>query len=323
MLPALTEADARPVTEDMQDLLDKTTAQVRNFAKDGKPASYIPELARVDPSLFSLSITTLDGKTYAAGDQNSFFSMQSMSKVASLIFSIEFLGRDKVFSKIGMEPSSDPFNSIMKLEMTSSIPLNPFINAGAIVLSGMINERLDAAAIAEILDFFSRLMGRPDRETLKINEQVYHSEKRTADRNRALAYFLHNSGTLTGDVEETLDLYFKLCSVEVNANDLSVMGATLASGGVNPVTGVTAMSLDTAYIVTGLMSVCGLYDQSAEFAVEVGIPAKSGVSGGIVCTAPGKMGLAVFSPPLNASGNSVAGIRALASLSRRLKLRGI
>jgi glutaminase len=312
-----------PAMEDMRDLLDKTMVQARDFAKDGKPASYIPELARVDPSLFSLSVTTLNGKTYAVGDRDSFFSMQSVSKVAALIFSIEFLGRDKVFSKIGMEPSSEPFNSIMKLEMTSSIPLNPFINAGAIVLSGMINERLDAIAIAEILDFFSLLMGRPNRKTLKINEQVYHSEKCTADRNRALAYFLHNSGTLTSDVEETLDLYFKLCSIEVNTNDLSVMGATLASGGVNPVTGITVMSLDTAYIVTGLMSVCGLYDQSAEFAVEVGIPAKSGVSGGIACAAPGKMGLAVFSPPLNASGNSVAGIQALASLSRQLKLRGI
>lgn len=248
--------------------------------------------------------------------------MQSISKVAALCFAIEILGEDRVFSKIGMEPCSEPFNSIMKLEMASSIPLNPFINAGAIVLAGMLNEHFQAAPVAEMIDFFCRLMGRQSGN-LRVNEAVYRSEKGTADRNRALAYFLRNAGTLTGDVEEALDLYFKLCSIEVNTADLAVMGATLAAGGRNPVSGATVMSLDTAYIVIGLMSVCGLYDQSAKFAVEVGIPAKSGVSGGIVCVVPGRMGLAVFSPPLNKSGNSVAGIWALAALSRELKLRGI
>jgi glutaminase len=248
--------------------------------------------------------------------------MQSISKVAALCFAIEILGEDRVFSKIGMEPCSEPFNSIMKLEMASSIPLNPFINAGAIVLAGMLNEHFQAAPVAEMIDFFCRLMGRQSGD-LHIDEAVYRSEKGTADRNRALAYFLRNAGTLTGDVEEALDLYFKLCSIEVNTADLAVMGATLAAGGRNPVSGATVMSLDTAYIVIGLMSVCGLYDQSAKFAVEVGIPAKSGVSGGIVCVVPGRMGLAVFSPPLNKSGNSVAGIWALAALSRELKLRGI
>jgi glutaminase len=307
----------------MQDLLDKTVAVARNKTEEGVTASYIPELARADPSLFSLSVTTLDGATCSSGDSGSFFSMQSISKVAALCFAIETLGRERVFSKIGMEPCSEAFNSIMKLEMTSSIPLNPFINAGAIVLAGMLNEQFQAVVLAEMLDFFSRLMGRQDRSGLRINEGIYRSEKGTADRNRALAYFLHNAGSLSGDVEETLDLYFKLCSIEVSTADLSVMGATLASGGHNPASGAAILSLDTAYIVTGLMSVCGLYDQSAKFAVEVGVPAKSGVSGGILCVVPGRMGLGVFSPPLNTSGNSVAGIRALADLSRELKLRGI
>ncbi|MDR1352888.1 MAG: glutaminase A [Treponema sp.] len=309
--------------ENIQDLLDRTAAFSRTKTEGGAPASYIPELARADPALFSLSMTNFDGETYSSGDSDSLFSMQSISKVAALCFAIETLGRERVFSKIGMEPCSEAFNSIMKLEMTSSIPLNPFINAGAIVLVEMLNERFQALAIAEIMDFFSRLLGRQSRNALHINEGIYRSEKRTADRNRALAYFLHNAGTLSGDVEETLDLYFKLCSIEVNTADLSVMGATIASGGRNPASGTTIMSLDTAYIVLGLMNVCGLYDQSAEFAVEVGVPAKSGVSGGILCAVPGRMGLAVFSPPLNNSGNSVAGIRALADLSRELKLRGI
>jgi glutaminase len=309
--------------ENIQDLLDKTAALSRDKAGEGVLASYIPELAQTDPSLFSLSVTGQEGTTLSSGDSGSFFSMQSISKAASLCFAIETLGRDRVFSKIGMEPCSEPFNSIMKLEMSSNIPLNPFINAGAIVLAGMLIEQFQAVAIAEVMDFFSRLMGRRSRSTLRINEGIYRSEKGTADRNRALAYFLHNTGTLTGDVEEALDLYFKLCSIEANTMDLSVMGATLASGGRNPVTGDVVMSLDTVYVVIGLMSVCGLYDQSAKFAVEVGLPAKSGVSGGIVCVVPGRMGIAVFSPPLTKSGNSVAGIRALSALSRELKLRGI
>jgi glutaminase len=309
--------------ENLQDLLDKTTVSSRNKPEEGTVASYIPELAQMEPSLFSLSMTALDGTTCCSGDQGSFFSMQSISKTAALCFAIETPGRGQVFSKIGMEPCSEPFNSIMKLEMTSSIPLNPFINAGAIVLAGMLNEQFQAFAIAEAMDFFSRLMGRRTRSSLRINERIYRSEKRTADRNRAPAYFLHNAGTLSGDVEEALDLYFELCSVEVTTTDLSVMGATLASGGRNPTNGEVILGIDTAYIVTGLMSVCGLYDQSAEFAAEVGVPAKSGVSGGIFCAVPGRMGLAVFSPPLNKSGNFVAGIQAPAALSRELKLRGI
>jgi glutaminase len=307
----------------MRELLDKAVVLVREEAKTGIPASYIPELAKVDASLCSLSVTTPDGVTCSAGDSGAFFSMQSVSKVAALCFAIEALGRGVVFSKIGMGPSSEPFNSIMKLEMTSSIPLNPFINAGAIVLAGLLNTQFGAVAIAEALDFFARLMGRQSRGSLRINEPIYRSEKGTADRNRALAYFLHNSGSLSGDVEESLDLYFKLCSIEVTTADLSVMSATLASGGRNPVTGAAVLSLDTAYIVTGLMSVCGLYDQSAQFAVDAGVPAKSGVSGCITCAVPGRMGLAVFSPPLNASGNSVGGIAAVSFLSRELKLRGM
>jgi glutaminase len=309
--------------ENLQDLFDKTVAFSRNHTEGGTPASYIPELARVDPALFSLSMTGLDGETCSAGDSHSLFSIQSISKVAALCFAIETLGRKRVFSKIGMEPCSEAFNSIMKLEMTSSIPLNPFINAGAIVLAGMLNEQFRELAIAEMLEFCSRLLGRPGRDSLGVNEAIYRSEKGTADRNRALAYFLHNAGTLSGDVEETLDLYFKLCSIEATTVDLSVMGATLASGGRSPGSGAVVLSLDTAYIVLGLMSVCGLYDQSAEFAVDVGAPAKSGVSGAILCAVPGRMGLGVFSPPLNRSGNSVAGIRALTALSRELKLRGI
>jgi glutaminase len=275
----------------------------------------------VDPALFALSAVTLDGTLFSSGDSGARFSMQSMSKVMSLAFALEKLGYDEVFANVGMEPCSEPFNSIMKLEMTSSKPLNPFINSGSIVMAGLLAERLGSGVINEMIDFASRMTG--NKNGLVVNERVYMSESATADRNRALAYFMHSSGTLSFEVEKSLDLYFRLCSLEVSAGDLAVMGATLANAGKNPVTKETITSLDTSYAVIGIMSVCGLYDESGEFAVRVGIPAKSGVSGGIVCSVPGRMGLAVFSPPLDKGGNSVAGVEALSRLSRELKLRGI
>jgi glutaminase len=209
----------------------------------------------------------------------------------------------------------------MKLEMSSAMPLNPFINAGAIVIAGLIVERTGGKALEDILAFASRMAGL--KEELAVCERVYISEKSTADRNRALAYFMHSVGTLRSNVEETLDLYFRLCSISVNTPCLAAMGATLANGGVNPSSGARVVSLGTVYTIIGIMSVCGLYDESGEFAVKVGVPAKSGVSGGILCAAPGRMGIAVFSPPLGTGGNSIAGIAALAKLSGDLKLRGI
>ena len=307
--------------QELQSLLDRIVAVCRSLTGDGQQATYIPELATVDPSLFSVSSATLDGALVSSGDTGARFSMQSMSKVMSLSFALEKFGYDEVFSHVGMEPCSEPFNSIMKLEMTSSTPLNPFINSGSIVIAGLIAGRLGAGAMEEMLDFASRMTG--NRGGLVVNERVYMSESSTADRNRALAYFMRSSGTLSFEVEKSLDLYFRLCSIEVGTDDLAVMGATLANAGVNPLTGERITSVDTSYTVTGIMSVCGLYDESGWFAVKAGIPAKSGVSGGIVCAVPGRMGLAVFSPPLGKGGNSVAGVEAVSRLSRELKLRGM
>ena len=307
---------------DLQRILDKTAEDCRVLTGDGKPASYITELATVNPKLFSISAATLDGAVLSSGDTNARFSMQSMSKVMSLAFALERFGHDDVFSKVGMEPCSEPFNSIMKLEMTSNhTPLNPFINSGSIVMAGLIAERLGESALEEVLGFASRMTG--NKRGLEVNERVYRSESMTADRNRSLAYFMHSIGTLSFDVERSLDLYFRMCSIEVDTGDLAVMGATLANAGKSPATGEQITSLDNSYTVIGIMSVCGLYNESADFAVKVGIPAKSGVSGGIVCAVPGKMGLAVFSPPLDAGGNSVAGVKALSGMSRQMKLRGI
>jgi glutaminase len=248
--------------------------------------------------------------------------MQSISKVAALAFAVEVFGEKHVFEKVGAEPCAEPFNSIMKLEISSNIPLNPFINSGAIMISSLIAKELGEKAIDEILRFVSLLAGRAPGNGLSVNEKIYASEASTADRNRALAYFMHSTGALAYEVESTLALYFQMCSIEVNTADLSFMGATLANGGRHP-DGTFVLSLDTVYILLGLMNTCGLYNESGEFAIQVGLPAKSGVCGGILCVAPGKMGIAVFSPPLDERGNSVAGLKALTDLSRKMKLRGL
>ena len=303
-------------------LLGEIERTYRSRTGDGKPAFYIPELANIDPGLFSISASCMDGRTVTAGDGESYFTMQSISKVVSLAFAVERFGEEAVFSRVGMEPCSEPFNSIMKLEMTSNIPLNPFINSGAIVLSAMICEHCGAHAIGEVLAFGSRMAGRSPAAGLAMNERVYASEAATADRNRALGYFMRSAGSLTYGVEDTLALYFQMCSIETRTCDLSLMGATIANAGVNPATGERVISRNTACILIGLMSTCGLYNESGEFAVRVGVPGKSGVCGGVLCAVPGQMGIAVFSPPLDERGNSIAGIEALACLSQELRLRG-
>ena len=307
---------------DVQKALDRLNAEYRTRTEGGKLASYIPELANVDPTLFSISTATARGECCSAGDSSVLFSMQSISKVVALAFAVERFGSQRVFQRVGMEPCAEPFNSIMKLEIASNIPLNPFINSGAITIASMIAEELGEAAIDSVLDFASLMGGRKPDAKMAVNERIYRSEAATADRNRALAYFMHSTGALPYGVEGSLDLYFKMCSIEANTVDLSVIGATVANGGVNPVTGVRAVSLETVYVLIGLMSTCGLYNESGEFAVKVGLPAKSGVCGGILCVVPARMGISVFSPPLDERGNSVAGFKALAAISAEMKLRG-
>ena len=314
----MTEGDCIQI----QGLLDRVERTYRSQTGEGRPASYIPELANVDPKLFSISISGMDGCTATAGDGESYFTMQSISKIVSLAFTVEHFGASAVFARVGMEPCSEPFNSIMKLEMTSNVPLNPFINSGAIVLSAMICEHCGPYAIGEVLAFGSRLAGRSPSVGLTVNERIYASEATTADRNRALGYFMRSAGSLTYDVEETLALYFQMCSIKTRTCDLSSIGATIANAGVNPATGKRVISRNTACILIGLMSTCGLYNESGEFAVRVGVPGKSGVGGGVLCAVPGRMGIAVFSPALDERGNSIAGIAALASLSQELNLRG-
>ncbi|MGG4439809.1 glutaminase A [Brevibacillus fortis] len=296
--------------------------QVRNqsleYTNKGSVASYIPELAKVDPHQLGVAVCLPDGTIFSAGDADVPFSMQSISKIFSLIVALCQNGKEYVFRHVGKEPTGDPFNSIIKLETTESHkPLNPMINAGAIAVAGMIrganvDDRLDA-----VLALMRKMTGNPH---LSINQAVYCSEKKTADRNRALAWFLKDSGILETDVEETLDLYFRHCSIEVTAKEVATLGMVLAADGILVNTGERVIPEEVARICKTFMVTCGMYNASGEFAIDVGIPAKSGVAGGIMATVPQRMGIGVFGPSLDDKGNSVAGVKLLELLSREWKL---
>lgn len=303
----------------MKDTLALIAQSSSAQAHKGAVATYIPELAKADPEAFGLAVTERDGTQCLSGDCEFPFTLQSISKVITLALALEERGRDNLFSAVGSNPTADPFNSIMRLEMDAPHrPHNPLINSGAIVVVSLLPEEGREGKVEAILNLARDLMGNGK---IKVNDRVYRSEKNTSDRNRSLAYFLRSVGSLKGDVEDILDVYFRQCSIEVNARDLSVLGATLACDGLNPITGRQIISPQTAQIVRAIMTTCGMYDGSGEFAVKVGIPAKSGVGGGIMASVPGRMGIGVFSPPLDEKGNSVAGLAALEAMSEKLNCR--
>ena len=296
----------------MQALLEQSMIYARTFISQGKVATYIPMLAQVDPTLLGVCIKTVDGKTYWAGDSKHLFTIQSISKTILLILALQIAGYDKVFSKVGFEPTGDAFNSIVKLETKTPHPLNPMINAGAVAscLSG--EDRFE-----QFLQLTRKLCGRTD---IQLNEAVYYSEKGAGMRNRSMAYFMQSENLLDGDIENLLDFYFKMCSVDVTAEDLSNYGMILANGGIDPLTGEILVENWILRIVKTLMVTCGLYDGSGEFAIKVGIPSKSGVGGGIVSAVENRMGIGVFSPALDAKGNSIGSYRVLEYLSHELGL---
>ncbi len=298
----------------IQQVLDEAMAYASEFTHLGKVASYIPELAKSDPAQMGACIITTDGACYHAGEWQHAFSMQSISKTISLILALQTAGEACVFSKVGVEPTGDAFNSIVQLETKDKRPPNPLINAGAIAVISCIKgenrwERL--------LSLARRLCGR---DSIDIDEAVYRSERSTGMRNRSIAYFMQSEHLIEGDVEEDLDLYFKICSLSVTTRDLANYGMILANDGIEPATRDCLVENGILRIVKTLMVTCGLYDGSGEFAVNVGIPSKSGVGGGIVSAVEGKMGIGVFSPGLDAKGNSVGGYRMLEYISKHLNL---
>ena len=276
----------------------------------GAVASYIPELLKADPAWFGIALVTVDGHVYQAGDSRQAFTIQSISKAITYGIALEDQGTDAVMRKVDVEPSGEAFNSI-SLEPGTGRPRNPMINAGAIATVALINGERPEDKFERMLACYERYLGR----RVELDEDVYRSEKSTGHRNRAIAYLLHNSNILERTPDDTLDVYFKQCSLLVTCRDLAVIGATLANDGVNPITGVRALRSPYVAKVLSVMMSCGMYDYSGAWMYEVGMPAKSGVGGGIVAVLPGQFGLSVFSPPLDDRGNSARGIAVCRKIS--------
>ncbi len=282
--------------------------------RDGEVASYIPELAKVDPELLAVAICTVDGEVASIGDDRHELTLQSLSKPFVYGRALELLGPEAVRGRLGVEPSGDAFDAIIRLDEQNR-PHNPMVNAGAIAAAGLLVER--GEGIADLLALMSRHAGR----TLAgVDAPVYLSERTAGHRNRAIAHLMHHLGMLTAPVDRTLDLYFQQCSVLVNCRDLAAMAATLAAGGRSPLSGEQAIPEGLVRRVLAVMFTCGFYDAAGRFAFEVGLPAKSGVCGGVLAVAPGRFGLAAFSPRLDPLGSSVRGTEAIATLARDLQL---
>jgi glutaminase len=282
--------------------------------KSGALADYIPELTKADPAHFGISLATIDGHVYDVGDCAVEFTIQSISKAFVFALALEMVGAKHVEAKIGVEPSGEAFNSIRLT--ADNRPFNPMVNAGAIACSGLIHSVKGAGAFECVRDALSRFAGRE----LGVDESVYSSERATGDRNRAIAYLLRNYAVIEGDVTEVLDVYFKQCSILVTAHDLAVMAGTLANRGINPVTNKQVISPYAVARTLSVMTSSGMYDYAGEWVYRVGIPAKSGVGGGIIAALPGQFGLGTFSPLLDSHGNSVRGIKVCEVVSSHFDL---
>ncbi len=280
----------------------------------GAVADYIPELKKANRAHFGISLATVDGHVYEVGDSNVAFTIQSISKAYVFALALEALGSERVEAVIGVEPSGDAFNSIRL--RPDNRPYNPMVNSGAIACSALIQKARGNEAFDCIRDALSRFAGRD----LAVDEQVFASEHNTGDRNRAIAYLLRNHSIIESDVNAVLDIYFRQCSVLVTARDLAIMAATLANNGVNPVTGEAVVKPFTVARTLSIMTSSGMYDYAGEWIYRVGMPAKSGVGGGIVAALPAQLGLGTFSPPLDEHGNSVRGLKICEALSTHFGL---
>lgn len=298
----------------IQKVLEQALQEGRKEIVHGETASYIPELGNVDKNHLGVCVYTRDGNFYTTGDTDIRFTIQSISKVISLAAALKVCGFDKVFEKVGMEPSGDAFNSLVKLDLSSNYPYNPMINSGAIAVVSYLMPRL---SFEEMLQFSRKLCLDPD---IVLDEKVYLSEMTHSARNRAIAYLLESKEIIDSDVEKSLELYVKMCSLSVTAKSLAGLGMVLAGGGIHPVTGERLLDADVVRVVKTIMLTCGMYDGSGEFAVRVGVPSKSGVGGGILSVVEKRMGIGIYGPSLDQKGNSIAGGYMLRYLSEKLKL---
>lgn len=304
--------------KEFQSVLEQIIEENRIWTRQGHVATYIPELGKTNPHLLGAALMDLEGNLLTAGEADHLFTIQSISKVLTLALTLMEVGESRVFGRVGKEPTGDPFNSIVKLEtLRPGRPLNPMINAGAIAVTALVSGESVDERFQKIAQLIQRLTGRTQ---VTYDESVYRSEKMTGHRNRALAYFMLNEGVIHEDVEEVLDLYFRQCSILLTVADLAQIGAVFANGGRSIWTGEELIPERIARIIKTFMVTCGMYNASGEFAIDVGIPAKSGVGGGILAAVPGKLGIGIVGPALDDKGNSIAGIRVLEAISDKLSL---
>ncbi len=312
----------------MQQQLDEWVLEYKKHTANGATASYIPALQKADPNAFGICLIASDGTILKSGDTEPFFTLQSISKVISFIYACTTKGINNVLEYVDVEPTGDAFNSIFRLELSHpGRPFNPMINAGAITVASLLPGNSPDEKVEALLIFIEKMIGRKP----SINEEVFWSEWKTADRNRSIAYWLKQTGYLLCEVEEAMGVYLKLCSIEVDISELAQIGLILANDGAHPITGEKIFSTELASLAKTLMLTCGMYDYSGRFAAFVGIPAKSGVSGGIMAAVPPSArmknnrstcwGIGLYGPAIDKHGNSTAGVNLLKHLSKEWNLR--
>lgn len=301
-------------TEELSPILEEIISNNTSWISHGSVATYIPELAKVAPDHLGIYMTDIEGGEAGAGDTSVRFSIQSISKIITLALCMKLVKTSRIYKKVWVEPNGNAFNSLTDLEAMSDIPNNPFINSGAIAVCDLI---INEVSFDDLLDFTRKLC--MDDEII-LDEAVFASEKLTGDRNRSIAYLLKSKGIVENDVDEVLDLYFKMCSLSVTAKSLASMGINLANDGTSISTGEQLIPPHESRRIKTLMLTCGMYDGSGEFALNVGVPSKSGVGGGVLSCVNKRYGIGIFGPSLDEKGNSKAGCMCLRELSKKLKL---
>lgn len=299
---------------DYQKVFAEIAEEIKHMGDAGSVASYIPELRNVDPAQCGVHLTTVDNQNYGLGDSNVKFSIQSISKVMALALALE-LEDDRLWERVGVEPSGTPFNSLVQLEYEKGIPRNPFINSGALVVCDALVSRMRNPKV-EFLEFIRKVSGITD---IHYSNTVAESEKSTGFKNAALINLMKSYGNIRNDVEVVLDFYFNLCSIEMTCKEMAQAFLFLAADGVSPLTNVRVVSASKSKHINAIMQLCGFYDQAGEFSFNVGLPGKSGVGGGIIAIHPGKFSIAVWSPKLNSKGNSYRGMKILEFLTTRTR----
>ena len=300
----------------MQSILDAALKSARPFLSKGNVAAYIPALTRANPDQLGVAVCLPDGSSFSTGDSGVGFTIQSISKVFTLVTAIRSLGRDRVFERVGLEPSGNPFYSLVQLEYEAGRPRNPFINAGAMAISSLLPGETSSIRLDVVAGVMSELCGRE----LSINVDVYSSERDTGNRNKAVGFFMKHFDIIEGDVTVAVDTYFRSCSIEMTCLELARAGLFLSNHGVDPTSKQRILEQYDVQWINALMTTCGLYEASGEFACRVGVPGKSGVGGGILAIVPGKMSIAAFGPALDEKGNSIGAWKVLEFLSAEMGL---